>query len=37
MRTFVELLDKFPEHKAEILEMSHYKLKELINPDLWAS
>lgn len=37
MRTFVELLDKFPEHKTELLEMSHYKLKELVNPDLWAS
>ena len=35
MRTFVEFLNKFPEHREEFLEMSNYKLKNLINPKLW--
>lgn len=35
MRTFMALLERFPEHREEILEMSNYKLKNLINPKLW--
>jgi hypothetical protein len=35
MRSFVDLLAKYPDHKEELLEMSHYKLKELVNPHLW--
>lgn len=36
LRTVIEFIDYFPEHKAEILEMFNYKLKELVNPKLWA-
>ena len=28
-------LDKFPEHRDELLEMFNYKMENLINPHLW--
>jgi len=35
MRTIMAVIDKFPEHKSELLEMFNYKLENLINPSLW--
>lgn len=36
LRTVVDFLEYFPEHKIELLEMFNYKLKNLVNPKLWA-
>ncbi len=35
LRTVVEFLERFPEHKEELLEMFNYKLKDLKDPKLW--
>lgn len=36
LKTVVEFLERFPQHKQELLEMFHYKLKDLKDPTLWA-
>lgn len=36
LRTIVEFLARFPQHKEELLEMFNYKLKDLKDPSLWA-
>ena len=35
LNTLLEFLDKFPDHREELLEMFNYKLKELKDPSLW--
>lgn len=35
LQTALDVLDMFPEHYDEILEMFNYKMEDLINPDLW--
>lgn len=35
LRSIMAIMNKFPDHKAELLEMFNYKLKNLINPSLW--
>lgn len=35
LRTAIDFLEKFPEHKEELLEMYKYKLKDLKDPNLW--
>ena len=35
LQTVVRTLEKFPEHKEELLEMFNYKMANLINPKLW--
>lgn len=35
LQTFIDILDMFPEHKEELIEMSNYKMSELKNPQLW--
>jgi hypothetical protein len=35
LQTFVDFMNRFPQHKEEIVAMSNYKLKNLINPALW--
>ena len=35
LKTVVEFLERFPQHKDELLEMFNYKLKDLKNPALW--
>ena len=37
MQTFMDFMDRFPEHKDEILIMSGYKLTNLTNPALWEN
>lgn len=36
LRTVVEFLEYFPEHKEELIEMFNYRLKDLKDPSLWA-
>lgn len=36
LATVIEFLDNYPEHKEELLEMFNYKLRDLLNPSLWA-
>lgn len=36
LRTFVSFLERFHDHKEELLIMFNYKLKDLVNPNLWA-
>lgn len=36
LKTVVEFLERFPQHKEELLEMFSYKLKDLKDPSLWA-
>lgn len=36
MQTFIAILERFPKHKNELLEMFNYKLKNLKNPSLWT-
>ena len=36
LKTALDFLEKFKEHKEELLEMYKYKLKELKDPSLWA-
>ena len=35
LKTVLNFLEKYSEHKEELLEMFNYKLKELVNPSLW--
>ena len=35
LRTVIRTLNKFPEHRDELLEMFNYKMENLINPQLW--
>ena len=35
LKSIMAIMNKFPDHKAELLEMFNYKLKNLINPSLW--
>ena len=35
LRTVVKTLQRFPEHKEELLEMFNYKMINLVNPKLW--
>lgn len=35
LQTVVRTLDKFSEHKKELLEMFNYKMMNLVNPELW--
>lgn len=35
LRTLMKTLDKFPKHRAELLEMFNYKMTDLVNPKLW--
>ena len=35
LQTLLDVLDRFPEHRAELLEMFDYKLKNLADPSLW--
>lgn len=35
LQTLLDVLDRFPEHREELLEMFDYKLKNLANPSLW--
>ena len=35
LQTFLDVLDMFSEHREELLEMSNYKMSNLINPHLW--
>lgn len=37
MQTFIDFMDRFPEHREDILQMCSYKLNNLVNPDLWAN
>lgn len=37
MQTFMDFMDRFPEHQDEILIMSGYKLTNLTNPALWEN
>lgn len=36
LKTVVDFLAYFPEHKRELLEMFNYRLRDLRNPKLWA-
>jgi hypothetical protein len=36
MQTLMDFMNKFQEHREELLEMFNYKLKELVNPTLWT-
>lgn len=35
LQTVIRTLEKFPQHKNELLEMFNYKMEKLINPTLW--
>lgn len=35
LKTVLAFLDKFTEHKVELLEMFNYRLRDLVNPKLW--
>ena len=35
LQTLMKTLDKFPEHREELLEMFNYKMTDLVNPKLW--
>jgi hypothetical protein len=35
LRDIVDVLDMFPEHRDELIEMFNYKMMDLINPALW--
>lgn len=35
LQTALDLLEMFPEHREELLEMYNYKMADLINPKLW--
>lgn len=36
LKTVVDFLAAFPEHKTDLLEMFNYRLKDLVNPSLWS-
>jgi len=35
LKTIMQTLEKFPEHRDELLEMFNYKMVNLVNPSLW--
>jgi hypothetical protein len=35
LQTLLDFLERFGEHKEELLEMFNYKLKDLKDPNLW--
>ena len=35
LQSVMRTLERFPEHKDELLEMFNYKMENLINPQLW--
>ena len=35
LQTVLDILDMFPEHREELLEMFDYKMSELKDPRLW--
>lgn len=35
LKTIVDVLEMFPEHKEELIDMFNYKMENLINPSLW--
>lgn len=35
LKTILKVLDMFPDHRADLVEMFNYKLENLINPQLW--
>lgn len=35
LQTLLDFLDRFDEHREELLEMFNYKLKDLKDPNLW--
>lgn len=37
IRTIYLVLDRFPDHKEELLKMFNYKMNNLINPQLWEN
>ncbi|ANU63400.1 MULTISPECIES: radical SAM protein [Bacteroidales] len=37
LKTFISFLERFKEHKEELLAMFNYKLSDLINPSLWEN
>lgn len=37
LRSFLSMLEMFPEHRTEILEMVNYKMSALNNPALWEN
>ena len=36
LATILAVLDKYSEHKEELLEMFNYRLRDLVDPSLWA-
>lgn len=36
LKTVVDFLNRYPQHKAELLEMFNYRLRDLKDPNLWA-
>ena len=37
LQSLLDMLDMFPEHREELLEMFNYKMSDLINPKLWEN
>jgi hypothetical protein len=35
LQTLLDFLERFDEHREELLEMFNYKLKDLKDPNLW--
>ena len=35
LKTIVDVLEMFPEHKEELIDMFNYKMEKLVNPSLW--
>ena len=35
LRTICDMLETFPQHKEELLEMFNYKMTSLVSPNLW--
>jgi len=35
LQTLLDILDMFPKHREELLEMFNYKMTNLVNPSLW--
>lgn len=35
LRTLQEVMEMFPEHEEELLEMINYRMEDLVNPKLW--
>ena len=37
LQTLLDVLEMFPEHREELLEMFNFKMSNLVNPKLWAN